>query len=104
MSLQQPRRGRVLLLAAALLVAACSTPPPQPESMRDPQANFAAYRTYGWQPVPQVLSTNAFVPPGGREAGVKPPTFGTPRRAAADAATAVATDAGKSLRAIPGSA
>jgi len=59
MSLQQPRRGRVLLLAAALLVAACSTPPPQPESMRDPQANFAAYRTYGWQPVPQVDGKDA---------------------------------------------
>lgn len=59
MSLQQPCRGRMILLAAALLVAACSTPPPQPESMRDPQANFAAYRTYGWQPVPQVDGKDA---------------------------------------------
>jgi len=43
------RCGRVAILAAALALAACTTPPQQPESMRDPQANFAAFRTYGWQ-------------------------------------------------------
>jgi len=59
MTLQQPRRGRVVLLGAALLLAACTTPPPQPESMRDPQANFAAYHTYGWQPGPQVDGKDA---------------------------------------------
>ena len=59
MSLQQSRRGRAVLLGAALLLAACTTPPPQPESMRDPQANFAAYHTYGWQPGPQVDGKDA---------------------------------------------
>jgi hypothetical protein len=39
----------VVVFAAALALAACTTPPQQPESMRDPQANFAAFRTYGWQ-------------------------------------------------------
>jgi hypothetical protein len=56
---QQSRRGRVVLLGAALLLAACTTPPPEPESMRDPQANFAAYRTYGWQAGPQVDGKDA---------------------------------------------
>ena len=43
------RCSRGAILAAALSLASCTTPPPQPESMRDPQANFAAFRTYGWQ-------------------------------------------------------
>jgi len=34
--------------AATSLLAGCATPPPQAESMRDPQADFAAYRTFGW--------------------------------------------------------
>jgi hypothetical protein len=40
----------ILLAVVAVtgLVAGCATPPPQAESMRDPQANFAAYRTFGW--------------------------------------------------------
>ena len=46
---QRRRRGRVTILAAALALAACASSPPQPESMRDPQVNFAAFRTYGWQ-------------------------------------------------------
>jgi hypothetical protein len=32
----------------ALLVSGCASPPPKPETMRDPQANFANYRTFGW--------------------------------------------------------
>jgi hypothetical protein len=59
MTLPQPLRARVVVLTAALLLAACSSPPPQPESMRDPQANFSAYRTYGWQPGPQVDGKDA---------------------------------------------
>jgi hypothetical protein len=42
---------RSALLAAtfaAALLAGCATAPPAPESMRDPQADFAAYRTFGW--------------------------------------------------------
>jgi len=31
-----------------LMLAACTTPPPQPESMRDPNANFSTYHTFGW--------------------------------------------------------
>jgi len=34
--------------AATGLLAGCATSPPQAESMRDPQANFAAYQTFGW--------------------------------------------------------
>jgi hypothetical protein len=42
---------------AALLLAACATPPPAPQSMRDQDANFAAYRTFGWPPAPVVNGT-----------------------------------------------
>jgi len=46
------RRVRVVaglaLAAFAGLLAGCATSPPQAESMRDPQANFAAYQTFGW--------------------------------------------------------
>jgi hypothetical protein len=35
-------------LLAASLVAGCASPPPAPETMRDPGANFAAYRSFGW--------------------------------------------------------
>src|SRR5262245_35109600 len=37
-----------LVIAAALLAVGCASAPPQPYSMRDPQANFAAYKTFGW--------------------------------------------------------
>ncbi len=43
-----PARTIALGLLAATLVAGCASPPPQPETMRDPAANFAAYRTFGW--------------------------------------------------------
>lgn len=37
-----------LVLAAALFVGGCTSAPPQPYSMRDPQANFDAFRTFAW--------------------------------------------------------
>lgn len=44
-------RGLALILVA--LLAACTTPvPPDHESQIAPDANFAAYRTFGWQPPP----------------------------------------------------
>jgi hypothetical protein len=49
---------RACLIAAALL-AGCATPPPQPQSMRDPTANFAAFRTFGWAPAPAVTGGDA---------------------------------------------
>jgi hypothetical protein len=41
-------------LIAVALLAGCTTPPPQPQSMRDPAADFAAFRTFGWVPGPGV--------------------------------------------------
>ena len=46
------------LIAITLLVG-CATQPPQPQSMRDPAANFTAYRTFGWAPVPAPAGTDA---------------------------------------------
>jgi hypothetical protein len=45
------RRFVALLLACGVLgVGGCASPSPsQPESMRDPQANFSSYRTYGFE-------------------------------------------------------
>jgi len=37
-----------LMLAASLLAGGCASAPQQPYSMRDPQANFAAFKTFGW--------------------------------------------------------
>ena len=51
---QPARRPRWLAIVAALLVGGCASAPPQPESMRDPDADFAAYRTFGWAPAPTV--------------------------------------------------
>jgi hypothetical protein len=50
---------RTVLIAGTLalgitFVAGCATPAPQPESMRDPQADFAVYRTFGWTAGPAV--------------------------------------------------
>ena len=47
-----PRRSgvRAAALTLALLLAGCATTAPQPTSMRDPAANFAAFRTYGFGP------------------------------------------------------
>ena len=41
-------------ISAALLLAACASAPPQPESMRDPNADWASYSTWGWAPAPGV--------------------------------------------------
>jgi hypothetical protein len=37
-----------LALAAAALIAGCAAQPQEPQSMRDPQADFSVYRTFGW--------------------------------------------------------
>lgn len=43
--------GRAILPGVlALAIVGCASPPPQPESMRDPAADFSAYRTWGWGP------------------------------------------------------
>ena len=50
----RPRRkpgamAGLLAVVAAIATSGCATSSaPQPESMRDPQANFASYRTFGW--------------------------------------------------------
>ena len=37
-----------LALGAATLTGGCASQPQEPESMRDAQADFTAYRTFGW--------------------------------------------------------
>ena len=46
-----PRLTAAALVAALGLASlvACAPTPPQPDSMRDPQADFAAFHTFGWQ-------------------------------------------------------
>jgi hypothetical protein len=52
-----------VLLAIALFTAGCaSSSPAKPESMRDPEANFASYQTFGW---------NAGVAPASDDAPLK---------------------------------
>lgn len=41
-----------LALAAAALAAGCATEPTKSESMLDSQADFGAYKTFGWHTVP----------------------------------------------------
>ncbi len=55
------RRNALLALAtlALGLAAGCASAPPEPESMRDPGADFSAYRTYGWAPAPGVDTADA---------------------------------------------
>jgi hypothetical protein len=48
-----------LLLAAAAIAASCASAPPEPESMRDPGADFGAFRTFGWAPAPGVTEADA---------------------------------------------
>jgi hypothetical protein len=52
------RLGPGLALFAALVLGGCASAPPQPESMRDPSANWASYVTYGWAPSPGVNGTD----------------------------------------------
>jgi hypothetical protein len=54
------------MIAAAVVVGGCASPPPKPESMRDPQANFASYKTYGWNGG----GTSTAGAPGGTPVGV----------------------------------
>lgn len=37
-----------LALGAAALTGGCASQPQEPQSMRDPQADFTAYKTFGW--------------------------------------------------------
>jgi hypothetical protein len=39
-----------LALAAATLTGGCASTAPQPTSMRNAQADFSAYKTFGWEP------------------------------------------------------
>ncbi len=41
-------RAVAAIAIASLVVAACASPPPKPETMRDPQANFTSFKTFGW--------------------------------------------------------
>jgi hypothetical protein len=50
---------RWMLATVGLVLASCATPPPQPESMRDPSANFANYHTYSWVETPGVDGRDA---------------------------------------------
>jgi len=55
MSVIRVGRGlAVVAVVSALLVAGCASAPPQPQSMRDPGADFASYSTFGWAPAPGV--------------------------------------------------
>lgn len=42
----------LLALLGTALAAGCASAPPQPESVRDPGVDFAAFRTFGWAPGP----------------------------------------------------
>lgn len=41
-----------LASCAAMLAGGCATTPERPQTMRDPQADFTAYRTFGWYQPP----------------------------------------------------
>ena len=51
MNIESRRAGVLVLL---VMLAACTTTPPPPEhqSQVAPDANFSAYSTFGWQPLP----------------------------------------------------
>jgi hypothetical protein len=46
------RPGLFASLLAGLIMAGCAATPPQPESMRDPGADFASFATFSWAPNP----------------------------------------------------
>jgi hypothetical protein len=48
----------MLAAACALLVAGCTSTPPEPESMRAPEVDFSAFRTYGWAPSESAAGTD----------------------------------------------
>lgn len=37
-----------LVLGASAAISGCTSAPPQPHTMRDPQANFSAFKTFSW--------------------------------------------------------
>jgi hypothetical protein len=51
-------RTFVRVAALALLVVGCATAPPEPESMRAPDVDFSAFRTFGWAPSESVAGTD----------------------------------------------
>jgi hypothetical protein len=66
MSQSQPKRRLrttfafvSLALGAAILAGGCTSPAPRPQSMRDSQADFSKFRTFGWEAV----SADASAPP-----------------------------------------
>jgi hypothetical protein len=50
---------RTSLLAVLLLAGCATSAPPEPRSMRDPDADFTTYRTFGWAPTPSPAGTDA---------------------------------------------
>ena len=46
-------------LIAITVLAGCATQPPQPQSMRDPAANFSAYKSFGWASAPAASGADA---------------------------------------------
>lgn len=42
----------LLAAAAATLVAGCASTPPAPQTLREAQADFSGYKTFGWQAAP----------------------------------------------------
>ena len=48
MNLTNMARRFVTVSAVLLLMGGCASAPPEPESMRDPSVDFAAYASYGW--------------------------------------------------------
>jgi len=59
MSLGRRNPVGILVLLAAALAAGCASAPPQPESMRDPGADFSAYRSFYWAPAPGLSEVDA---------------------------------------------
>ena len=37
-----------LALGAAVLISGCASTPAEPQQMRDPQADFSAFKTFAW--------------------------------------------------------
>ena len=46
-----------LAVAAATLTAGCASAPPEPTSVRDPQVNFGAFKTFGWDTAQSTQAT-----------------------------------------------
>lgn len=46
-----------LVLGAAAATSGCTSTPPQPHTMRDAQANFSAFKTFGWAAEPSTQAT-----------------------------------------------